>query len=148
MSSFAGQLLVAGRIPGERVATTIETADSATFTAETTVLSVVAPLISGRLYQVRAVVRMASTVANDDVTGRIREDNLAGTSIQEENIELTHDLQASRGQAIWLEVEYEAAATGDKTFVLTGERAAGSGDCRLEATAAKPMYFYVNYLSG
>lgn len=146
--SEAGQQLVAGRIPGERIGITIETADSSTFTAETVIATLVIPTVVDRTYQVWAWVTLASTVDNDDVTARIREDNVSGAVLQESNWELTHDLQSTRGVSDTLVADYVADATENKTFVLTGERAAGTGSIRREASATKPTSFWANYVEG
>lgn len=146
--SSAGQLLEAGRIPGERIATDIEVADSSTFTAETVIMSVTAPLVDGRTYGVWALFRLKSSVDNDDVTGRIRQDSVSGGTLQEDGMELSHDLQGTRGQGMVLYGEYTASATANKTFVLTGERAAGTGNISMEASANKPSYLFVEYVSG
>lgn len=147
MPSTAGLQLVAGRIPGERIATNIRTGDSSTFTTtETTVDSVTAALVSGRTYRVRWTVQWASSVANDDVAGRIREDNSTGTELAFGKV---RSLDASStGWSGWVEGEYTAVSTGNKTFVWTGVRFAGTGNCRAEAATTRPIYLYVDYISG
>lgn len=146
--SSAGQQLVAGRIPGERIATEVQTVDSAGFTAETVIMTVVAPVVTGRTYLVRGYVSVASETDNDDVQLRIREDSISGNQLQEDGFELTHDLQSTRGQHQVIEAEYTADATENKTFVVTAELAAGTGDLRREAAANKPSYLYLNYVEG
>lgn len=146
--SSAGQQLVAGRIPGERIGITIEDSDSSTFTAETTVLSLTFPTIIGRTYEVWTWLTLASSVDNDDVCARIREDNTSGTVLQEANWELVADLQGTRGQPTILVCDYVADATENKTIIVTGERAAGTGNIRREASATKPSRLWANYASG
>jgi hypothetical protein len=145
--SSAGQLLVAGRIPGERIATTVVTADSAGFTTtEVVVATVTAPLVSGRTYRLRAVPKWESDVADDRINARLREDSVTGTIMQSDNVRIL--VVSSLGWGGVLEVEYTATATADKTFVLTGQRAGGTGTCKLGAGATRPVYLYVEYLSG
>lgn len=147
--SSAGQQLIAGRIPGERIATATETADSPTFTTtETTLISVTAALVDGRTYRVRASVNFSSTVDNDDLRARIREDSSTGTIMQQRSWELTVDDQETTGVGGEPEAEYTATATSNKTFVLTGERLAGTGNCKLDAISTKPSYLYVDYIRG
>lgn len=145
--SSAGQQLVAGRIPGERIATTRTTADSATFTTTTTaVMTVVAPLVTGRTYWVRAVYRWQSTVAGDNVTGAIREDSVTGTIIQTNvsNVQLTGSLISMQV----METQFTAVSTGNKTFILAGVRFTGSGTINLDASSPSPSFLYVDYIEG
>lgn len=147
--SSAGQQLIAGRIPGERIGTTVVTADSSNFTTtETTVMSITVPLVSGRTYAIYAYPKFASSVDNDDVTVNIREDNSTGTGLQQDSLELTHDLQSTRGETRPMYAEYTAVSTANKTFVVSAVRAAGTGNIRLEASADKPNYLFIEYVSG
>lgn len=145
----SGTELVGGRIPGERIATAIETSDSSTFTTTETAIAQVAPdVVDGRRYAVWAIFRVASTVDNDDVQVLIREDSTSGTVLTEDGVELTHDLQSTRGMGGLLYAEFTATATETKTFVLSAVRAAGTGNIRREATPNKPTYLFVEYVSG
>jgi hypothetical protein len=145
--SSAGQKLVAGRVPGERIATDIDTADSGTFTTtETVVSSVVAALVSGRTYRVRWVGGCVTTVANDVYLCRLREDSLVGTALMERNRVI--GTTSASGEALECEVEYTAVATGNKTFVSTGVRNGGTGTLHADATASRPRYLYVDYIRG
>jgi hypothetical protein len=146
--SSAGQQLVAGRIPGERIGKTTVTSDSATFTAETVVMTLVIPTVVGRTYEIWAWVTLSSTVDNDDVRAVIREDSISGSLLQESNWELTMDLQSTRGMSEVLVADYTADATENKTFVVTGTQAAGTGVIRLEASGNKPSSIWANYVSG
>jgi hypothetical protein len=144
----AGETIIAGRVPGERIATTTATADSSTFTTtETTVMSVTAALVTGRTYRVRFYGRFNSSVSTDRVVARFREDNSSGTEIATTDTPLTN-YSGTFGHAIEIEIEYTASATGNKTFVVTGERGAGSGNCNLEAATTRPAYLYVDYIRG
>jgi hypothetical protein len=147
--SSAGQQLVAGRIPGERIGKTTVTSDSATFnTTETVILTLVFPTVAGRTYEIWAWVTISSTVDNDDVRLILRQDSVSGAIMQESNFELTHDLQSTRGEPETLVVDYVADATENKTIVVTGTRASGSGEIRLEASSNKPSAIWANYVSG
>lgn len=134
-------------LPGTRLATTRAEADSATFTAETLIDSVTASLISGRRYRVRWVVSMQSSVNNDTMNARIREDDLVGNQLVVRR-ELSSINTAGSGPDCSLETEFTAAATGDKTFVGTGARSAGTGNITAEGNAQFPRLLYVDYLSG
>ena len=145
MAATAGQIAEAGRIPGERIATTVETSDSTTFTtAETQVSSVTAPVVSGRIYRVRFAGGWATTVAGDFISVRIREDSSSGNILLLRVVDVFRT--GSFTAAPTLEVEYTADATEDKVFVLTAQRIAGSGTCVLDAAASGPAYLYVDFI--
>lgn len=147
MAAVAGQVATAGRIPGERIATTEAIADSVDFTTtETTVMSVSAPLVAGRTYRVTACARYASDTSGDNIQARMREDNSSGAQI---GFDIVYDVPAAAtGDKIYIESEFLAAATDSKTFVLTGQRQSGTGNCRLEAASNRPVYLYVEYIRG
>lgn len=144
--SSAGDQLVAGRIPGERITTATETADSSTFTSETQIGSITAPLVSGRTYRVRCNASVGSSVNADTVLVRIREDNTSGTQIHLNTgaIYTTGNIP----RVIPLEAEYTAVSTGNKTFVVTAQRLSGTGNIRREALSNWPQLFYVDYIRG
>lgn len=144
--SSAGFQLVAGRIPGERLATTTRTSTTSTFTAETQVDSVTAPLVSGRTYRVRWVGRVQSSVADGYARGRIRQDNSSGT--QATLVQTPTSAAANQSFPMIMETEYVAASTADKTFVATVVRQAGTGNLSCFADANTPNLFYVEYVSG
>ena len=145
MAATAGLRAEAGRIPGERIATTVETSDSTTFTtAETQVSSVTAPVVSGRIYRVRFAGGWQSTVADDTVSVRIREDTSSGTQLLLRVVDVFRTGSFTAAPA--LEVEYTADATEDKVFVLTAQRLTGSGTINLDAAASGPSYLYVDYI--
>ena len=144
--SSAGFQLVAGRIPGERVATSILTSDSSGFTTtETTIQSVTGvPVVSGRTYRVRAHFTLQSTNAGDVATVRIRADNTSGALVQSG---ITDGLvTGSLGPRITIEGEFVATTTESKTFVLTGVRLSGSGTINRDASASNPSYLYVDFI--
>lgn len=143
----AGQQLVAGRIPGERIATTVYDTDSSNFTtSETEIASVTASLVSGRTYRVRMVTRIGTSVANDIGTPRIREDNTSGTEMTVDYLALPN--AGTAGNWYSAEAEYTAVSTGNKTFVGTCLRGGGTGNLRREAASTRPTYIYVDYIRG
>lgn len=145
--SSAGQQLVAGRIPGERIATATVTSNSANIasTTEVQVASVTAALVSGRTYRVTAAIKADSSVAADTSDVRIREDNSTGTEMQLGRI----DIKDAAGRwPITLEAEYTAVSTGNKTFSVTMNRATGTGNVILIASSTVPGFAYVDYIRG
>lgn len=143
----AGQELVAGRYPGERIATSPYDSDSTGFTTtETEVASVTAALVTGRTYRVRLHIRIGTSAANDIVNMRIRQDTTGGAEMTVDPLTLTSAGVA--GNLFDVEVEHTASATGNKTFVATAQRTSGSGTIRREAAANRPTYLYVDYIRG
>ena len=146
--SNSGQQILAGRIPGERLATSIRTANSAGITTVDTVTdTVTAPLVAGRLYLVKAYLLGRSTVANDTHVSRIREDALGGTQLLSARFQIFTTGTATNHVAI-LEVHYLAVATADKTFVSTTIRGSGAGTITMVAGVSDPAYMCVEYVSG
>jgi hypothetical protein len=148
MASSAGFQLGAGRIPGERIATTTTTSDSSTFTAtETQLDSVTAALVDGRTYQVKWDGAIGGTVDDSVVLIRIREDDTSGTIIQERNYRVDTTLTTGVGTAA--EAEFTASTTANKTFVATGLRnGTGTATFHAEGASTRPRLLYVNYISG
>lgn len=129
----------------QRIATEVQTADSAGFTAETVVMSVTALLEIGRTYRVKFHGRFGGSTG-DTLGGLLREDGLAGT-------EMSGQVDAVQpgvaGGVFGFEAEFTAVSTGNKTFVVTGRRVSGTaGDMRLEAATTRPAYLYVDYIRG
>ncbi|MGH3735859.1 MAG: hypothetical protein ACRDT6_09600 [Micromonosporaceae bacterium] len=142
---LAGETIIAGKIPGERIATDIRTANSAgVTTTETSVQSVVAPVVQGRIYRVRWHGDLASTVAADEFLVRIREDTVAGTALDFRR----YRAHTTANFPYSTETEYTADATENKTFHLTLIRSAGTGTGRLNAAASAPAFLYVDYIRG
>lgn len=134
-------------VGNSRIATAAATSDSSTFTTtETQVMSVTAPLVNGQTYRVRFIGALKSTVANDRVTTRLHQDNTAGADMQNQNTVITTTTGTTSGYPVMFEAEYTAVATGNKTFVVTGQRVGGSGDINLEAGSDHPSYIYVDYV--
>jgi hypothetical protein len=147
MASSAGFQLAAGRIPGELIASSAAVSDSANFTTtETVVLTVTAALVSGRTYSVWAGPTFHSTVDGDVVHSQMRQDNVSGTVMDrtDDYIRVT----ATTIDKTILFALYTATTTGNKTFVVTGDRVSGSGNCRLEADTIRPAYMLVRYETG
>jgi hypothetical protein len=144
----AGESVIAGRMPGERIATQIDTADTSTFTTtETVVSTVTAALVNGRIYRVRFVGTMQSDVTDDTINSRLREDNVSGTQLQLRRAQ-SPTSSAGSGVGMDVEAEYTAVATGNKTFVATGTRSTGTGNITCEGSATQPRYLYVDYIRG
>jgi hypothetical protein len=145
MPSTGGFQLVAGRIPGERIATSTITSDSSTFTtSEVQVATVTAPLVTGRLYKV--VFNGAYEITADGVLrSSIRENNTSGTVVQLRDISIDNSGSAT---GAYVEGYYTAVSTADKTFVTTGDVLVGGGTANLNASATFPAYMYVEYISG
>lgn len=142
----AGQIITAGRIPGERIATASITSDSASITTtETSIASVTATLVAGRTYRIKYVTRIGTGTAGTVALIRIREDTVGGTELVGDNIYLGSG--GGAGNGVMMEGEYTAAATGAKTFHLTLQRASATGDVRREGSFM-PTYLYVEYISG
>lgn len=143
--SSAGQQLVAGRIPGERIATSIETSDSADFTGTAIeIQSVTAALVAGRVYRVRTVQGYAATSDDNGVQVQLLEDSTSGTEFARAG----GVLLSIGTYTIVAEGEFTAASTANKTFVAVASRAQGTGNCRLEAAAGRPAFMYVDYIRG
>jgi hypothetical protein len=152
MISLRGSLLVLGAVSvtatdtvSSRISTNIRTSNSSAVTAETVIDSVTASLVAGRTYKVRWDTKFNSTVANDTAFFRLRENNLAGTQLQNVRVFLS---STGTGYPAALEAEFTAVATGNKTFVGTLARASGSGDVSTPASANSPGYLYVDYVRG
>jgi hypothetical protein len=147
MASSAGFQLTAGRIPGERIATTTNNSDSSTWTTTAVETdSVTAALVTGRLYMIRWYGGLVTTVGGDVALMRMREDDTSGTVLNERNFYL--GTTATGGFGFSMEAEFTAVSTGNKTFVVTGLRNGGTGTHHADATANRARYLYVNYISG
>jgi hypothetical protein len=144
--ALAGETIIAAKVPGERIATAIETANSGNVTTtETVIMTVVAPVVISRIYRVTFWGLIDTSVANDRVRVRIREDSVTGNTLQISSNVLTDAVIA---EASPTEAEYTADATEDKTFVATLLRVSGSGNEILAAASTNPAYLYVDYIRG
>lgn len=123
----AGDIYYASRTLAER------TVNGATFTGtEAQVDSITAPIVNGRRYRIVWVVHLSNTVANETVSLRVREDTAVGTNIQSVTAHLP---LATTAFTFRVETEYVAVATVNKTFVLSGQRGAGTGTVTPVASA-------------
>jgi hypothetical protein len=133
-----------GLYPRMRAATSVNTTTTATFTAETITDSVTFSAIQGKTYAIEFRGGWRSSVANDIVGGRIREDNIAGTTLQQSRVLITAatstNLDCMYGQYT------HAAASGNKTIVVTGFRSAGAGNISRVGAATIPSYLFVDLI--
>lgn len=145
---LAGQILQAGRIPGEWIGGEAVTADSAVFgTTETEVMSVTVLLVAGRTYDVIADPAFASGSDGDLVICRLREDSASGTILQRDYVPIEGGGAAQRGFKANLRAHYTANVTGNKRFVVTADTLIGSGGL-LKADSTHPCRIDVYYKSG
>lgn len=144
--SSAGQQVLAGRIPGETIGTPSErTTSSGTFTAETQIDTITVPLVDGRKYKITWLGHISSSVADGYARCRIRQDSSSGTQIQLRQV-ITG--VAAQSFPVPMIVYYTATATADKTFVVTCNRQAGTGNITAAAAVDTPTVLFVEYVSG
>lgn len=142
----AGQRLVAGRIPGERIATDVSTSDSSDFTdTEIEVQSVTAALVEGRTYTVVLDTSISGDTVDDEVGVRIREDAVSGSFVQNRRSYVSSST-SSFGDYVRVQGEYTATSTGDKTFIATATRISGAGTSSRHGSSSSPSYMYVDYI--
>lgn len=145
----AGQRLVAGRIPGERIETVKITSNSAeTSGAEIQIASITAFLRSGCIYKI-----VLDTAVTGDASGgtdqrgqfSIYEDTPSGNMLARGVAPI---LAASiNGYRVHIETEYTAVADGDKTFVVTLD-VFGGGTASMAASQTAPTFLYIDYIRG
>lgn len=132
----------------ERVAATTLVADSATWTTveSGSLLSVVAPLVNGWKYAIRMFTAISSSVsaAAEMAVVRVRQDNATGTQIMGPQVSIPNN--TSVGFSVSGYAEYTAAATANKTFVMTGERTGGTGSHQVRAGSARPTFLTVDHI--
>jgi hypothetical protein len=133
-----------------RIATSTRTSNSSGFSSEAVIHTISSvPVVSGRTYRLKWVTDVASsaaTTANIEVARwRIRETNLAGTSLQ-----LSHTILVMTGNDFpgLVETEWVAPSTGNRTFVGTCHRHLGSGTFTCNANANEPSIFTVDQVIG
>lgn len=129
-----------------RVATATVESDSAAIGAAVRlqVASVTAALQSGSRYLVWFDAGFRADSAGDSVQAIIQEDDTDGTELQLRNLGLPESTNSS-GFGVYAAAEYEAVATGNKTFVAVGRGfTANSDDVFLEASATAPTYMCVD----
>lgn len=141
-----GAIIRAGAVPGERIATSERTANSATITTtEAVVDTVTAALVTGRTYGVHVMTTGQSSSAGDEANATLREDNASGTRMDIARVEF---VTAGAGYNVHLYAEYTAGATGNKTFVGTWDAIVTAGTIIAPASATQKKYIYVEYLRG
>lgn len=126
-----------------RVATTIRTTNTATFTAETVINTVAASLVTGRRYRIRWLPDVTTNATGTIVRFRLREDSIAGTVLQLVNEEPP---TTNRDYPTVLEAEFTAVSTASKTFAATAAREVGAGVLTCAANANEPQYLYVDQI--
>ncbi len=143
-----GDVIVAGRVSGERIATSVRTGTvgSITNAAEVQLDTVTGALVSGRVYRLFWGGNIASTNTGDIGNIKIRQDNTAGTVVN--STQSAGLLTGTVDQGLSVEGEYTAVATGNKTLVVTGIRVVGAGTLSSSATATNPAYLYIEYVRG
>lgn len=137
--------LVRASDPEVKIAGDKQTAGSATFTTtETEVIWATGALLDGATYAIRLDLKIASTVAGDDVTVQIREDSATGTVLQSLRDDI---LSTSFPRNFPLYAEYTASATGSKQFVGTAVRSSGTGNISRSASSTSPSYLTVTRIA-
>ena len=144
LNVFGNIEIVSGYVVPGRVDTTEDTSSSgAITTTETIVLTITAPLINTVTYRITAYFLTQLSVATDVFVSRLREDDASGTQLQ--NARIANGVTNSVFPC-YMEVEYTATATGNKTFVVTLLRTSGTGNIVMNAGATQPCYLYIDYV--
>jgi hypothetical protein len=141
--SSAGQQLVAGRIPGERIASGFLFSDSATITtSEVAVIEITAAVVSGRTYRITGDIGYQLSVATDTFNLRLRQ---GGTQEQLRILApgVTASFQLGRAEGL-----FTAASTANVTVQVTLVRASGTGNITAKAASTAPGTLYVDYIEG
>lgn len=126
-ATITGRATISGKRPHLNIGRTTNTASSGTYTAvETITDTITVAVVTGRVYEIVHTGGWRSTVALDVQDTWIREDNVAGTVIQRNRIGMPTASGTIQGimRTFWT-----AGATGNKTFVVTGQRYSGTGTC-------------------
>lgn len=128
-----------------RVGENLNTASTGTFTTTETITdSITINLISGKEYELLFDGNFNSSVANDAVQVKLREDNVTGTELNETSVGLPVNSLWFRGTVVGI---YTAVATGAKTLVATGKRVSGTGNITRQGGATLPSLLRVNQVS-
>lgn len=122
-----------------RVAGVQEASDaSAVSTTETVVSTISFPAIIGNIYELRFNMKLLQSVASDHFLFTLREDNLAGTLIDQWILPVAP--AASNGYMVIYQLDWTAASTTTKTIVGTLVRSSGTGTCTRLAKANYQIY--------
>ncbi len=126
-----------------RIGQWVITADSATFGATETQLATLAVnVVSGQKYKLTFSAGVGVDVAADCPVIRVHEDTSAGTQILVG--QCYGDTTSGVGFMLTYVVDWTAAATGSKTFVITGQRNDGTGTAhRIRAASSRPATLIV-----
>jgi hypothetical protein len=129
-----------------RVGTSTLTSNSATWTSSESaaLITVTASLVSGLTYKVTATLKVNSSAAADVAFMRLREDTASGT--QDDGVNVYMGTNNGNGFAAILYTEYTAAATGSKSWVVTGSRASGSGTQGIVCSVNRPCFLTVDLI--
>lgn len=128
-------------VPGTMIGRGARTTSSSTTTTETAVLRVDSiPVTSGRAYVVAtSPLWLASSVANDIITGRIRFDTSGNATTSSTILGEAGAAQPSGASAgVPIVLPFIATGTGNVSFLLSVGRVAGSGNCSIAASAGHP----------
>jgi hypothetical protein len=121
--------------------TSTATSSTSTFTTtETLTDTITVTLVSGETYLVEHSAIWNSSTAGDYVAIRLREDNASGTVLNGVDLYLQ---ATARYPSAHVRAYYTAVASGSKTLVVTGQRAAGSGNVMRAASSANPSVLSV-----
>lgn len=142
MTALGGAIILASDINAFIASSASVTADSGTITTtETTTITLVASVESGKTYELSAYARISSSTAGDVVVTRIREDNSTGAQIQGGQVECS--TTSTTGYSNSIRTEWTAGATGSKTFVFTVVRGGGAGNIIHRAAATAPGFLTI-----
>lgn len=141
--SSAGQQLIANRIPGERVAVNINTANSANVTSEAITDTVTAPVVSGRTYRVTFSASVTGGAA-ERFLARVRLTNISGTILNTGRFQVT----VATNYYCRFEAEFVAGSTGNQVIVVTLQRETAVANVVRVGNATQPAHLYVDYISG
>jgi hypothetical protein len=120
----------------------IDEASTSTFTTTETVTDTITVTLSiNKTYLVAHSAMWNSSVAADTVAVRMREDNLTGTALNGFDVNLS---ATSHYFNAYIRCYYTATSSGSKTFVITGQRVAGSGNVMRAANTTNPSIFNVD----
>lgn len=124
------------------------TSDSSTFTSETEVQTVTAPLVSGSSYKVCWMPHLIGNTSGALIVARMRENSVVGTAFQSMLIASPTADPGNHGHGGLMVGRFTAVSTGNKTFSFTGTLQSGSGNVRLDAAADRPALAWVEYWYG
>lgn len=147
---LAGDIIEVGRIPGWEIGATENTSDSGAISTEAIVMTLTVQLVSGRIYLITANPGFNATAAGNILRAQLREDNLAGTAMDADVKQITAISSPSTRKTVFsLMSKFQAAATGNKTFVVTAEVVSGaSGTVVLEGASTRKSYLRCLYVDG